>query len=141
MNTLINSLSIPLAVVAVDYLAVVAGVCADLVAGVRKARAQGRPLTSKGFRRTVDKLSSYCLMLAALTVVDAVVAAATFCINHQSAESALPIIPVFSTLGALGILLIEVKSIFESATEKADRDSALTTLHQIIDIISRLRNV
>lgn len=128
---------VALAVLAVDFCCVIAAVAADLVAGVTKARREGRRLTSSGFRRTVDKLSRYCLSLFGLMVVDAVVIAAIVCLNLQNHDSTLPVIPFFTSLGALGLTLIEVKSIFESSSSKGDLEEAVSIIGKLLETLRR----
>lgn len=132
MKTLLPALI----VLAVDFCGVIAAILADLIAGIAKARRDRRKLTSSGFRRTVDKLSRYCLAMFGLAVVDAVIIAAVVCLNIQRPEGSFPVLPIFTSLGALGLTLIEVKSIFERTDEKGDMGRATRTIgHLLRDLV------
>lgn len=129
METLLPALI----VLAVDFCCVIAAILADLIAGITKARRDRRRLTSSGFRRTVYKLSRYCLALFGLAVVDAVVIAAIVCLNVQRPEGSFPILPIFTSLGALGLTLIEVKSIFERTDEKGDMERVARSIRHLLE--------
>lgn len=118
-----------LALLVVEYLGIFLAVSADLVSGLRKARRDGRPCTSRGLRRTVAKLSSYYLALFCLTVVDGMIIAAlvTFA-GLDGAATALPPFPYLTTLGALSLALIEARSIAENSPHRTDIFSALRLL-------------
>lgn len=113
---------------AVEYTAVVTAVMIDLWSGVRKSRRAGRACTSRGLRRTVAKLSSYLTAMLSLSVVDAICIVAIMVMN-QTSETSYPVFPFFTTLAAVGLALIEAKSIFETAERKGD-------LRQAVDIVS-----
>lgn len=115
---------------AVEYGGVVASVIADFVSGVAKARRAGVARTSRGYRRTFDKLARYLTALAGLSVVDAVILAAVACVRGTGGPS-VPLLPVMTSLGALGIVLIEAKSICERVEEKGD-------FHRAVELIERL---
>ena len=57
----------------IDYAAVIIAVVIDLRSGLRRARREGQPLTSGGYRRSVDKCLRYLLTLMAFTTVDAMI--------------------------------------------------------------------
>ena len=118
-----------LALLVVEYLGIFLAVSADLVSGLRKARRDGRPCTSRGLRRTVAKLSSYYLALFCLTVVDGMIIAAlvTFA-GLDGAATALPPFPYLTTLGAFSLALIEARSIAENSPHRTDIFSALRLL-------------
>lgn len=121
------------AVIIFEYLCVLVAVLADLWSGIRKARRRGEARRSKMLRLTVDKLARYYNALLALTVVDAMqISLAEFV--RLSCQWSVPTLPLFTVAGALGIALIEVKSIYEKADEKAQSDyrDAATTMAQLL---------
>lgn len=124
-------LPVLLLLLAVCYAGVLLAILADLVAGLLRARRCGRPLTSGGLRRTVDKLTSYFTALFALTVVDSMIVAASLGLSACGATS-FPPFPYLTTLGAIGICLIEVKSIMESSAHKIDLHQAARTLRNLL---------
>ena len=101
-----------------EYILVLLAVFADLISGLKKAKQRGELRSSYGFRRTVDKLGRYYLPLFALTVVDIMQIIAVWYLNTFY-EFSIPIFPVLTLFGAIGIGLIEVKSIHEKAEDKA----------------------
>lgn len=107
--------------VAIAYLAVFCLILADLWAGVRKAKKRGEVRTSLGYKRTIEKIQQYYNALLALTVTDGVQMFAVLYLARFHG-CALPVFPIFTTLGALGICLIEIKSILEKAEQKTKKD-------------------
>lgn len=126
-----------LVVLAVDYCGLLVAVLADLAAGVSKARRRGTPLTSKGFRASVDKFARYVLALFGMTAVDAVIIAVAICLQAGGDCEAFTVLPVVTSAGAAAMALIEVKSIFETEGEKNPVDEAAEMLRRLIDLINR----
>lgn len=122
-----NTITMLLALLAIEYAGVFLAVVADLVSGVRKSRRLGRPCTSGGLRRSVAKLSSYYLALFCLTVVDCMAIAALAALSMQG-KSVVPLFPYLTTLGALSVALIEAKSIGENSPHHVDIISMFRTL-------------
>lgn len=118
------NLSSLLALLVVEYLGILLAVLADLVSGVRKARRDGRPCTSRGLRRSVAKLSSYYLALFCLTVVDGIAIAALVTLASFGRQL-IPPFPYLTTVGSLSLALIEAKSIAENSPHRTDILSAL----------------
>ncbi len=119
------------ALVAVDYVCVLLAVLADLRSGILKARRQGVKRTSKGLRRSVEKAGRYYVMLFAMTLIDAMVCGALLVAAADGPS--LPPLPVFSTLGAVGLAMIELKSIYENAQDKSDYDRIIGQLRKLLD--------
>ena len=115
-----------------EYVMVLLAVIADLISGVRKARQRGEARRSKAFRLTVDKTARYYNALFALSVIDAMQIAAVEYLRI-SFDFSLPLIPVFTLIGSIGIAMIEVKSIYEKADVKQQRDYA-----DAVALLSRL---
>ena len=128
-----------------EYLLVLIAVLADLVSGVRKARKMGLARRSKAFRRTVDKLARYYNALFALSIVDAMQLLAIAYLRAVESLDSLPLFPLFTLLGAIGIALIELKSIFEKAEVKEqqyrDTAEAIIKLLRNHDVITNLINL
>lgn len=123
-----------LLLVCVEYLGVFIAVIADLVSGVCKSHSAGVRCTSWGLRRTVDKIVRYYLALFSLTLIDGMYVMAAIVLGETGFLS-LPAFPFLSTLGSIGLALIEVKSILERSDEKGDLSLAATLLK---DLLSRL---
>lgn len=110
-------------VVVMEYLLVLMAVLADLWSGIRKARQRGEARRSEALRRTVAKLGQYYNVMLSLTVVDAM-QLGLMCYVRVACQWNAPILPVFTVFGALGIAAIEVKSIYEKAEQKTQKDMA-----------------
>jgi hypothetical protein len=93
-------------------------IAADFWAGIRKAKLRGEKIRSDGWQRTVAKIARYYNALLALVVVDAMHIAGAWYLNNYY-EYSIPLFPIITLLGALGVAAIEIKSIFEPADEKA----------------------
>lgn len=104
-----------------QYLSVLIMILADLWSGVRKARKVGAMRTSYGFRRTVEKVARYYNAMLALTVMDCI---QIVCIWYMEEFYGYKFImfPFMSLVGSIGISLIEFKSIYEKAEDKARFD-------------------
>lgn len=116
-----------LVLVAVDYVCVLLGVLADLRSGIMKAKRTGKRRSSQGYRRTVEKAGRYYVTLFAMTVIDAMIVGAVFFVELTGGPS-LPPLPLFTSLGAIGLCSIELKSIYENSQEKGDYDKLLKNL-------------
>ncbi|MDE5806011.1 MAG: phage holin family protein, partial [Paramuribaculum sp.] len=106
-------------IVAVSFISVVLATLCDLASALRKARAEGRRLNSRGLRRTVDKLLRYLLTLMGLGIVDGLQILSVMALR-VTMEWRLPVLPVVTVLGALAMCLIEVKSIMENTQRRSD---------------------
>lgn len=116
-----------------EYVMVLFAVIADLASGLRKAKMRGEARRSKALRRTVDKLCRYYNALFALSVIDVMQMAAIAYLGVTDTAQ-LPMLPAFTLLGAICIAIIEVKSIYEKASEKeqAEANEAARTLLRLI---------
>lgn len=93
----------------------------DLWSGIRKAKQRGEPISSDGWKRTVNKVARYYNALLALVVVDCMQMAGVWYFDNYYGWH-VPIFPFITLLGAFGVAAIEVKSIYESAEDKEKRD-------------------
>lgn len=103
------------------YILVLVMILTDLWSGVTKARKAGVIRSSYGFRRTIEKMGRYYNVLFALTIMDAMQVGSLwyFEIYYQKV---VPMFPFVTLVGAIGICLIEVKSIYEKAEDKVRFD-------------------
>lgn len=99
----------------IEYSGVAVTIIADLVSGLRRSHREGRPLTSRGLRRSVTKLISYYLALFSLSIVDAMIMTAGMVYAESGHPSPVAIFPFLTTLGAVSLALIEIKSICENS--------------------------
>lgn len=113
------------------YVMVLLAILVDLWAGVRKAKKNGVARSSYGYKRTIDKIARYYNVMIALTVIDAMQMAAIWYLETYY-EYKIPIFPVLSLLGAIGIGLIEIKSIYEKAEDKVRIDNVAVLAGQVI---------
>jgi hypothetical protein len=90
-----------LTVLAVLYACVFLSVLIDLFFGVKRAKRLKIVRTSFGYRRTITKLTSYFGLLLMLSIADV-------------AASIVFKMPYFTVIGAIGIIIVEAKSVFEN---------------------------
>ncbi|MEN6619737.1 MAG: hypothetical protein ABFC28_09670 [Rikenellaceae bacterium] len=95
-----------LTVLAVLYTCVLLSVIIDLFFGVRRAKRLKIARTSFGYRRTITKLTSYFGLMIMLSIADIVV-------------SVVFDMPYFTVIGAIGIVFVEAKSVFEFNTSSS----------------------
>lgn len=119
--------------VAFVYVFIFVVVLLDLWAGIRKAKARGEYRSSYGLRRTADKLRKYYNMMLAITCTDALQMVAIHNLHTQQSGGSLPVIPIFTLVGALFVGVIEIKSIYEKneAKDRAKVQEAAKALSQM----------
>ena len=105
MNGDWSRLNALLTVLAVLYACVFLSVLIDLYFGVKRAKRLKIVRTSFGYRRTITKLTSYFGLLLMLTIADI-------------AASVIFKMPYFTVIGAIGIVIVEAKSVFENIREE-----------------------
>ena len=113
------------------YVLVLIAIMADLWAGVRKAKQNNIVRSSYGFKRTVDKIARYYNVLLALTVIDAMQMAAIWYLENYYGYK-IPMFPVVTLVGAIGISLIEIKSIYEKAEDKVRIENAAALAGKVV---------
>ena len=113
------------------YLMVLLAIMADLWSGVRKAERNGVVRSSYGFKRTVDKIARYYNVMLALTVVDAMQMGSLWYLEKYYSYH-WPIFPIVTLIGAIGICLIEIKSIYEKAEDKVRIENVANMAGKII---------
>jgi hypothetical protein len=100
MNHDWNRLNMLAVVLIILYSCVLSAVLIDLFFGVKVAIQKKVVRTSYGFRRTITKLTSYFGLMMLLTFADVV------------ASIIFPM-PYFTVIGAIGIIAVEIKSVYE----------------------------
>ena len=129
---IINQLIIVLICYVVDVVAIVI----DLMAGIKKAKQRGEYRSSTGFRRTIEKATKYFNFLLFGLLFDTLQITVCYLLKTQVGSN-LPHIPFVTILFAIGILIIEVKSVYEKAEDKTKKDikGAATTAKEVIKIL------
>lgn len=94
----------------------------DLWAGIRKAIERGEKITSNCLRNTFIKISRYYNALLALLVIDCIHMAGCWYVEAYYEYNIL-VFPFVTLVGAIGVGIIEVKSIFEKADDKIKRQT------------------
>jgi len=92
-------------VLAVLYACVFVSALIDLYFGVKRAKRLKIARTSYGYRRTITKLTSYFGLLLMFTIADI-------------AASVVFKMPYFTVLGAIGIVIVEAKSVYENLKQE-----------------------
>ncbi|MDR0939900.1 MAG: phage holin family protein [Mediterranea sp.] len=92
-------------------------IACDFWAGTRKAKIRKEKIRSDKWQRTYAKIARYYNALLALMVVDIMHIAGAWYLNNYY-EWRIPMFPIITLLGALGVAAIEIKSIFEKAGDK-----------------------
>ncbi len=134
-----------LLLIIIEYSGVLFAIIADLCSGLHKARINNIPRTSRALRRTIDKIARYFNTLLALTILDAMIIAGVIYLQ-SSGIAVLPVVPIFSMLGAIALTIIEIKSICEKSEEKGDLSQATKTIKELLEspslktIIKQLQN-
>jgi hypothetical protein len=94
-----------LTVLVVLYACVFVSVLIDLFFGVKRAKRLKIVRTSFGYRRTITKLTSYFGLMLMLSIADI-------------AASVVFKMPYFTVVGAIGIVIVEAKSVFENLKQQ-----------------------
>lgn len=117
---------------AVEYASVLVAILVDLRSGTLKARRNGQRRTSSGYRRTVEKASRYYITLFALSVLDAMWIIVALALRGITGWS-VPAFPFFTTLGAIGLVLIEIHSVVENSQRRDDITDMARTVTGLLD--------
>lgn len=117
---------------AVEYASVLVAILVDLRSGTLKARRNGQRRTSSGYRRTVEKASRYYITLFALSVLDAMWIIVALALRGITGWS-VPAFPFFTTLGAIGLVLIEIHSVVENSQSRDDITDMARTVTGLLD--------
>lgn len=110
------------------YIELFVMILADLWSGIRKAKMRGEIRSSYGYRKTINKVARYYNALIALTVIDAMQLGGVWYLDNYY-ECKIPIFPIVTLVGAIGMSLVEIRSIYEKSDEKVKEDyKGLATL-------------
>lgn len=112
-----DKLIVALCILLSAYILVIMAILADLWSGLRKAKKMGVIRSSYGLRRTVDKISRYYNALIALSIVDALQMSVIWYLETYY-NYCIPLLPAVTIIGAIGLCIIEIKSIYEKAEDK-----------------------
>ena len=93
----------------------------DYWSGIRKARKRGDPIRSDKMKRTVDKISRYYNAILAMMVVD-VIQVTGFIFLYMFNGWTAYTFPLFTLGAVLFVAAIEIKSIYEPADVKEERE-------------------
>ncbi|MCH5319434.1 MAG: phage holin family protein [Paramuribaculum sp.] len=126
-----GNLVLVMGMVAVDYVCVLVAILVDLRSGVMNSKRSGRCRTSHGYRKTVEKAGRYYVTLIAMTMIDAMVVGSLVFLSLTGGPKISPL-PVFTTLGAIGLCLIELRSIYENSQVDSDYDKVLEKFKDVL---------
>jgi hypothetical protein len=120
----LTGISPMLFIVCIEALIVIVAMAVDFVSGFRKAKLRGEVRCSEGLRRTVLKFVLYLGSLLIAFGIDAIFFMCDFwLILHLSALNG---VPIFSSLVAVFICAVEIRSVWENAEEKQQRNARKT---------------
>lgn len=111
---------IALIILFICYVSVLICAICDCRSGKNKAKRNGEPVTSEGFRRTVDKLAKYYNVMIALTAIDVMQCLVIYMLNTYYTYN-VPMLPLLTLLGGICMCLIEIHSIGENAADKTKK--------------------
>ena len=131
---IINQLIIVLLCYVVDIVAIII----DLRAGIKKAKQRGEYRSSTGYRRTIEKATKYFNFLIFGLLFDTLQITVCYLLHNQVGSN-LPTIPFITILFAVGILIIEVKSVYEKAENKTKNEikDAAKTAQEVIKMMKK----
>lgn len=112
------------------YILILFMIGLDFWSGIRKAKKNNIVRSSYGFRRTVEKIKEYYNAMTALTIIDAMQVSVIWYLETYYQYS-IPMFPFVTLIGALGLSIIEIKSIYEKAEDKQRFHEAGALLSQI----------
>ena len=94
----------------------------DFWAGIRKAKKNGIPIYSNKMKRTADKVSRYYNGIFAMMVLD-VIQMSMFVFLHLYNGWGAWTVPIFTFCAVCFVAAIEIKSIYEPADVKEQREN------------------
>lgn len=118
---------------ALEYIVIFVAICADLFAGIRKARKENKLRTSFGFRKTLDKILQYYGVAFFTTFIDILL---IYIINGIGTELGWKIFafPIMTLIVTFYVCFIEYRSIREKrdAKENARIDEINRLLSELL---------
>jgi hypothetical protein len=129
---IITQLLIVLGCYVIDIIAIIF----DLRSGIKKAKQRQEFRSSYGYRRTVEKAVKYFNFLVFGLLFDVLQITVCYLLREQVGAN-LPLIPFVSIVFAAGVLIIEIKSVYEKAEDKTKKEikEAAITAKQVVKII------
>lgn len=120
-SKLLDAFGAQILILIVFYFLVLIMIFLDLLSGIRKAKRAGQFRTSKGLRRTGDKIAKYFNVLMLMTVIDCMQMVFFYYLNHESSMR-IPIVPIATFLVSVFYGIVELRSIYENQDEKQKED-------------------
>lgn len=118
---------------ALEYIVIFAAICADLFAGLRKARRENKLRTSFGFRKTLDKILQYYGVAFFATFIDILI---IYIVNGLALELGFKMFafPIITLIVTFYVCFIEYRSIREKrdAKENARIDEVNRLLSELL---------
>ena len=93
----------------------------DFWSGIRKAKKRGVPIYSDKMKRKIDKASRYYNGIFAMMVLD-VIQISMFVFLHLYNGWGAWTVPIFTLIGVAFVAAVEIKSIYEPADVKENRE-------------------
>jgi phage-related holin len=112
------------AIVCIETIIVVIAMSIDFASGFYKAKLRGEVRNSVGLKRTISKFILYVGSILIAACVDSMFYMCGFW--EIIRFSALTKVPVIGTLLSVFICTVEIRSIWEKAEQKQQRDAMLT---------------
>ena len=108
-------------VVTIMIITPVVFIALDYWAGIRKAKKRGEAIRSDKMKSTVEKISKYYNCIFAMMVLDAIQISGFVYLHLYQGWSAWTF-PLFTLLSVMFVAGVEIKSIYEPADVKEQRD-------------------
>lgn len=120
MAGLVEQLTVLLVIVAGMMFTPLVFIALDFWAGIRKARKRGERIMSNKMKRTMDKVSRYYNAILAMLVVDLIQMSAFVFLYLFFGWKAYTF-PVFTMVAVMFVAAVEIKSIYEPADAKENK--------------------
>jgi hypothetical protein len=121
-------------IVCFETLVIILAMSVDFVSGFHKAKLRGEARNSLGMRKTVNKFILYAGSVMISAGVDSIFFICGFWKIFRFA--ALSDVPVVTTVAAVFVCAVEIRSIWENAERKQKRD-ALQTAEALVKLINK----
>ena len=124
-------LTVLITAITILYSCVFLSVLIDLYFGVKRAKRLNIARTSYGYRRTITKMTNYFGLMLMLSIADV-------------AASLIKKLPYFTVIGAIGIIAVEAKSVYENISQTeanvTEAQKILLKLFNNKDVIKEILN-
>ena len=139
----------------IEYIVIFMAICADLSAGLHKARKEGKARTSFGFRKTMEKINQYYSVALFLSFIDIL---QMYLVGGLMDQLGLKLFafPIVTFIGTIYICIIECKSIKEKRDVKENArieevtrllssilkdEKNVTAVENLIDTLKKIKDV